>query len=428
MAGRGMDTVLADSLKKAVRSGGWDATRDILNLHPYALTARFPLTGRTILHVAVAAQKENIVQNLVDMMSEPADLAIQDYKGYTALHETTYRDNSRMAKFLITKNNSLIRIRTFSKELPVVMAMRYGQKKLASYLCPLTPSGDLEAEQGHQGSALLTYAIYARHFDFAMDLIHHCPSSASPSLDLTNSLSPWNALATFQMTENQLILWEVTINGLILQYIPILASWRQSALRYLSRIVRADHHPPDRPGYHSFITAFLTVLLERLLGRELENNSFQDLLSHICTEIRTFTQSQVDSTIVPAIFCAISRGNFEFVSSMLKANPEFLLIRNSEGMSIFQCAVLHRQAKICSLIYELEGVEALLAERDKSGNTILHLAGMLTEHTPIYDQIAGAALQMRREVQWFKDVESICLPITRELLNDQGLTPRQVDG
>ncbi|XP_035543056.1 ankyrin repeat-containing protein NPR4-like [Juglans regia] len=111
---------------------------------------------------------------------------------------------------------------------------------------------------------------------------------------------------------------------------------------------------------------------------------------------------------------------------MLKANPEFLLIRNSEGMSIFQCAVLHRQAKICSLIYELEGVEALLAERDKSGNTILHLAGMLTEHTPIYDQIAGAALQMRREVQWFKDVESICLPITRELLNDQGLTPRQV--
>lgn len=87
---------------------------------------------------------------------------------------------------------------------------------------------------------------------------------------------------------------------------------------------------------------------------------------------------------------------------MLKANPEFLWIRNSEGMSIFHYAVLRRQAKIFSLIYGLKGrVEGLLAERDKSGNTILHLAGMLTEHT-VVDKITGAALQMEREVEWFK--------------------------
>ncbi|KAG6632952.1 hypothetical protein I3843_12G014800 [Carya illinoinensis] len=425
-----MDNALVDKLKKNVRTGNWDATRDILNSHPDVLTARITLTGGTILHVAVAAQKENIVQKLVDMMSEH-DLAIQDDKGYTALHETTFRDNSRMAEYLISKNNSLIGIRTFSKDLPVVMAMRCGHKQLASYLYFLTPLDELEVEQGHQGSVLLTYAIYARHVDIAKDLMGHYPSLAFAVHQ--ENLSPLNALATFQRTENQLTIREITINSLVLQYIPILALWQRSALRSLSRIVRADYHQPGRPGYRSLIISILFTrlirplaeALERLLRRELENNLFQELLSHICTKIPTFTQSQVDSTIAPAIFCAISRGNYEFVSCMLEANPEFLWIRNSEGMNIFHCAVLHRQAKICSLIYELEGVEALIAERDQSGNTILHLAGMLTENTPI-DQIAGAALQMRREVKWFKEVESICQPISKELLNSEGLSPKQV--
>ncbi|XP_035545906.1 ankyrin repeat-containing protein ITN1-like [Juglans regia] len=62
---------------------------------------------------------------------------------------------------------------------------------------------------------------------------------------------------------------------------------------------------------------------------------------------------------------------------------------------------------------------------DSSSNTILHMAGMLTEHTPI-DHIRGAALQMQREVQWFKEVEHICPLSCKERLNRDGLTPKQL--
>ncbi|KAG2669676.1 hypothetical protein I3760_14G043300 [Carya illinoinensis] len=56
---------------------------------------------------------------------------------------------------------------------------------------------------------------------------------------------------------------------------------------------------------------------------------------------------------------------------------------------------------------------------------MLHLAGMLPKYSAI-DHIRGAALQMQREVQWFKEVESICPPSCKDHLNNNGLTARQL--
>ncbi|KAG6692525.1 uncharacterized protein LOC122279861 [Carya illinoinensis] len=99
------------------------------------------------------------------MMSEPA-LERTDNNGITALHETTFRGNYKMAKCLIRKNRRLVHISSPGfTELPVVMAMMFGHKELAHYLYELIVLQDLEVEQGDQGSALLTYAIYARELE-----------------------------------------------------------------------------------------------------------------------------------------------------------------------------------------------------------------------------------------------------------------------
>ncbi|KAL6289311.1 hypothetical protein ACE6H2_006821 [Prunus campanulata] len=42
------------------------------------------------------------------------------------------------------------------------------------------------------------------------------------------------------------------------------------------------------------------------------------------------------------------------------------------------------------------------------------------------DNIAGAALQMQREVQWFKEVETIVLPSDKEYPNEDRMTPREL--
>ncbi|KAG7946513.1 hypothetical protein I3843_14G043200 [Carya illinoinensis] len=291
--------------------------------------------GKTVLHVAVAAQQQHLVQELVNMMSEH-DLAILDDNGITALNETTFGGNYQMAECLIRKNMSLLTIRssTLKNDLPVVVSMFYGYKKLARYLYHQTPFQDLESKDEYEQSCLLlSYAINARELGF--DRLHH----------------------------------------------------------------------------------------ETMLAHHVQ---IRGLLSCMCEAIATLniTQEMINFDFAPAIFRAIIRGNFEFVFHIVKANPDLLWIRDNYQTGIFQHAVRSRQPEIFSLIYGLKEKNALLRYIDVDGNNILHIAGML-EITPIDLRIAGAALQMQKEVQWFKEVESICPPIIRETINREGILRKE---
>lgn len=59
---------------------------------------------------------------------------------------------------------------------------------------------------------------------------------------------------------------------------------------------------------------------------------------------------------------------------------------------------------------------------DVNDNNILHLAGELAPS----DRISGAALQLQRELQWFKEVERLVQPSYRSMKNKDGKTPRMV--
>ncbi|XP_035543055.1 ankyrin repeat-containing protein ITN1-like [Juglans regia] len=151
------DDNFARPLLKAVESGDWNATRDFLNEHPRALTARMTtFMGGTVLHAAVDAEQQEIVMELVNMMSEH-DLAMKDNFGYTALHIS---GNQKMAECLIRKNKELVSIRNKGKLLPVALAMSDGHKELARYLYSQTPFQDLEADRDFNGASLLNSCFY----------------------------------------------------------------------------------------------------------------------------------------------------------------------------------------------------------------------------------------------------------------------------
>uniref|UniRef100_A0A7N2KY48 PGG domain-containing protein n=1 Tax=Quercus lobata TaxID=97700 RepID=A0A7N2KY48_QUELO len=127
-----------------------------------------------------------------------------------------------------------------------------------------------------------------------------------------------------------------------------------------------------------------------------------------------------------AIVRATKEGIFEFVFEMVKADPIFVFSHDAESSNIFSAAVQYRRAKIFGLIYGFNMKSALAGASDSSyGNTLLHMAGMSAPSTSL-DHIAGAALQMQRELQWFKEVESIVPPRVHGHLNKQGLTPQQL--
>ena len=114
------------------------------------------------------------------------------------------------------------------------------------------------------------------------------------------------------------------------------------------------------------------------------------------------TEQRKVSHVGDAIVRATKEGNFEFVFKILKADPQLVWSNDGKSKNIFSVAVQYRQAKIFSLIYGLDIKIALADTRDDFyDNNLLHMAGMLAPSTSLND-IPGAALQMQRELQWFK--------------------------
>ena len=114
------------------------------------------------------------------------------------------------------------------------------------------------------------------------------------------------------------------------------------------------------------------------------------------------TQERTTGGVSKTIFRAIKEGIFEVVFDIVKADPDLVWICDEKSRNIFSVAVEYRHAKIFSLIYGLDMINAFANGVDSChGNNLLHEAGMSAPSTSL-DHIAGAALQMQRELQWFK--------------------------
>jgi hypothetical protein len=131
-----------------------------------------------------------------------------------------------------------------------------------------------------------------------------------------------------------------------------------------------------------------------------------ELLDLMCKEVlKSNVNQRKKGGVYDAVTRSVERGNFKFVSDIVRAIPNLLWTRDGDSTSIFSCAVLYRQANIFSLIYQLGVKKTMTSWINKKGNNILHMAGMTGASIEI-NRIPGAALQMQRELQWFKVILS----------------------
>ncbi|KAI3836075.1 hypothetical protein MKW98_016379 [Papaver atlanticum] len=104
---------------------------------------------------------------------------------------------------------------------------------------------------------------------------------------------------------------------------------------------------------------------------------------------------------------AIEYGITEFVTECLD-KFRFLIWDEFDGETMIQIAIKERNEKILNLILEISGNDRddLVSREDNNYNSILHYAAKLAPSAKL-NLVSGAALQMQREVQWFKGVENI---------------------
>lgn len=124
----------------------WDAVIEFIKQHPEALRARSPSDGTTVLHWAVSAEKVDVLEELIHLMTDDGlELELQDNDGDTALHcvaqlKTESRAMIDIAKYMVGKNKKALAIVNSSNETPLVTAMDSLNIHLARYLFEVSPS------------------------------------------------------------------------------------------------------------------------------------------------------------------------------------------------------------------------------------------------------------------------------------------------
>ena len=126
-----------------------------------------------------------------------------------------------------------------------------------------------------------------------------------------------------------------------------------------------------------------------------------ELLRVMCKRISPLNVREEKNVVYFAIFCAIKEGHYEFVEKVLDADPYVIWGRGKDGITVFQQAVLYREAKIFSLLHGHVVKESVMYIKDAFRNNVLHMAGLLPASIR-FKRIQGAVLQMQRELQWFK--------------------------
>ena len=107
------------------------------------------------------------------------------------------------------------------------------------------------------------------------------------------------------------------------------------------------------------------------------------------------------SMIQKVLFYAAEEGNIECLIMLIRFDF-YLLWKTKDRKSIFHVAAEKRHESIFYLLNEIGSIGDLIIDNEEEdGSNILHLAAELAPKEKL-NAISGAALQMQREMLWFK--------------------------
>ncbi|KAM1491306.1 hypothetical protein PS1_023774 [Malus domestica] len=360
------------------------------------------------------------------------DLEMKDTKdsnGWTALAYAA-KDNIKMVECMVTKNKNLLGIAVESLRMtPILIAALHDRWNIVRYLYSFTPLQDLMPDNGPYGSELVSYCLFAKQFDIAWDLLQHCPRLACTRGIQRSPLFAFARSPSAFPSGTSLKFWQWWI------YNCIHVEHARSVGDFRIDVLNQENEQGDQRN--STVLCLLQGLPSRLLEflginriRELKliHVRSRQILDCMCDVIKDLNDKELRAGYAyGTIYTAVQTGIVELVISPCKVRLE-LMFRGQAGKSIFHHSVACRQEKVYSLIYGVGQRNVVATLVDDTHNGMLHYAGMLSPLAKEkLDRIPGAALQMQRERQWYKEVESIMVQLSGSSnFNDAGLTPSKL--
>ncbi|KAH7839168.1 hypothetical protein Vadar_000680 [Vaccinium darrowii] len=164
----------------------------------------------------------------------------------------------------------------------------------------------------------------------------------------------------------------------------------------------------------------LVPTIKSVRETKLKHHRALEFVKDFCQEVVKSELSNVDVIFQGPLLNAATLGICEIVEEILDLYPSGIYFENQREQSFFQLAIENRQENVFNLIYQMDGnQDYFLATVDKFGNNALHTVGNFASRQQLSLQanVAGAALQIQRELQWFKVVENLLHPLDRYARN-----------
>ncbi|KAI3830492.1 hypothetical protein MKW98_030655 [Papaver atlanticum] len=288
---------------------------------------------------------------------------------------------------IVNKNPNGTQIRNKRDEVPLATAtlsVSCGQKDIIEYLCDVTKDEEPSPFSAPDGASLLCDLIKANFYDVALLLFKRYPKVI---IEKTTNRKMWlSAIADRPFTfRNMSTPSGKGNNGDIENPSKCPRVYRGIFAKYFTNIL--NHLIPRVPS------------IKELYTQKIVHEEAVELVKDMITQLKGLT------TRIQAL-------SFFETSYVLKTAIK-------DGTT-----EIERKENIFKLMYETsdeDDKQELLSRMDAHDNTILHFAAQLASSTQL-NFVSGAALQMQREMQFFKGMEKIVGKANRYLKNKDGYT------
>ncbi|KAL7211050.1 hypothetical protein ACSBR2_014020 [Camellia fascicularis] len=418
-------------LYQAALNGDWEKAKEFIKLHPSALSARITKGQETVLHIAAGARQTKFVEELVKLM-DMRDLELQNKHDNTALCFAAASGNTRIAEVMVKKNINLPAVRGSKGLTAVHMAALLGHRDMVLFLCSVTRVEDLTKEDF---IGLLVATISSDLYDVALHILD-CRPELAIEQD-SNGETALHVLARKRSAffgKSGLGVWHRFIYPWV--HVGQLKEFSCCCTQTHNFFCTMSKYQSSKTIHSS--NRFFSRLLqhaEEVFGfkvvhdKKLLDMQSLELVKRLWGQILLLDDAQIGNILKSPsrpLFVAAELGNFEFVFELLHSYPDLIWKVDEQSRSIFHIAVIHRQEKIFTLIYDIGAHKDLItAYKDSNNTNMLHLAGKLAPFNRL-NIVSGAALQMQRELLWFKEVEKNVQPSYKEMRDIEGRTPRML--
>ncbi|KAK1435354.1 hypothetical protein QVD17_01115 [Tagetes erecta] len=411
---------------KAALLDDWDSVSDTFDQNPDLMTQPISYWWDTPLSIAVLTNRSNrFVKELVARIVAAGArdrLFVRDFMGNNTLHYAAKVGNTYAARLLVEQNRDMTRVPTMNPfgYTPLSLAALHGNKETLTYLLTVTSElrpgdqGMISPYTGYVGGDLITLTLMAGFYDVALEI-----AGMHPHIVLEKDRIGQTVFDVLSFRH------DVFPKGSRLGF------WGRCIYSLMS-INNGEGANVIKILLNKFSAGFWSVLQYAPTIKNIHDIKVNDycrslLIKLTCKAvIETGDHDRAWYIFGPALTRAVHCGTTDLIEECILTYPH-LLTYNVGGFCFLHSVIAQRQERVYNLVNKMFGQTIFAAQQFDAvkGETALHIAAKLAPHHRLIVS-TGAALQMRRELQWYQEIQKLMIPSLKEVFNRDEKTARMI--